>query len=488
MAEDLHVGVVVLARDAGRTLTTALNHLMAELRSRTDQLIVVDNGSADDTFAVAKSWASREAALATTLIRYAEPAGTGAVRKDVYGLAISRGIDVLVQVDAERVDATMSLATLLKPVLRGECDAVTAPAPPVGRAVTWLQQRVLGIRLNDPAAGFGVVNLRSLRSLPLEFNADGPEFDSQLLAQLVNAGRRVLAAPADGRPSTAALTWRESLRCGLAISTYWLARRGFGDTPWLPSGAEYAFKQADDTSHAAILRLVAGRSQARVLDLGCSGGLLAERLRAAGHHVTGVDFIEIGGARERTDRFVLADLTLGIPTEVGAGYDIVVAGDVIEHLPRPLETLQQIRPLLRPDGELLVSVPNFGHWYSRGRVLFGLFGYDRRGILDSTHLRFFTRASLRRMMTQAGYDIAEERITGLPVAAVSGVDGPRLRTIRRLDGSLIRLWPSLFGYQFVLRARPRRRRAIIVEPPGSLAIEAPRPRVEPKVPSDATAV
>jgi SAM-dependent methyltransferase len=487
VAEEVDVGVVVLARDAGRTLTTALNHVMAEVRSRIDQLIIVDNGSTDDTFAVARAWASREATLSTTLIRYPEPVGTGAVRKDVYGLAISRGVDVLVQVDADRVDATISLSDLLKSVLRGECDAVTAPATRAGRAVTWLQQRVLGTQLNDPAAGFGVVSLRSLRSLPLEFNADGPDFDSQLLVQLVNAGRRVLPAPARGRRSAATLTWRESLRCAVAVGTYWLARRGFGDPPWLPSAAEYAFKQADDTSHAAILQLFTGRAQARVLDLGCSGGLLAEHLRAAGHHVTGVDFIEIAGARERTDRFVLADLTQGIPVEVGAGYDIVVAGDVIEHLPRPLETLQQIRPLLRPDGELLVSVPNFGHWYARGRVLFGLFGYDRRGILDSTHLRFFTRGSLRRMIGQAGYDIAEERITGLPVAAVSGVDGPRLRAIRRLDGGLIRLWPSLFGYQFVLRATPRRRRAIIVEPPACLAIEAPRPRAEVLVPSDAVA-
>jgi SAM-dependent methyltransferase len=267
-----------------------------------------------------------------------------------------------------------------------------------------------------------------------------------------------------------------------------LANRGFGDAPWLPSGAEYAFKQAEGTSHSAILQLLAGRSHAQVLDLGCSGGLLSEHLREAGHHVTGVDFIEIAGARDRTDRFVLADLAHGIPAEVGTGYDVVVAGDVIEHLPRPLETLQQIRALLRPEGELLVSVPNFGHWYARGRVLFGRFGYDRRGILDSTHLRFFTRASLRRALGHAGFDVAEERITGLPVSAVSTVDGPRLSLIRRVDCWLIRVWPALFGYQFVVRATPRRRRVIIVEPPPCLAIEAPAPRVElDLVPSGADA-
>ena len=100
-------------------------------------------------------------------------------------------------------------------------------------------------------------------------------------------------------------------------------------------------------------------------------------------------------------------------------------------------------------------MPNFGHWYPRGRVALGLFGYDRRGILDDTHLRFFTRSSLRRLVRNAGFDIAEERATGLPLGLVtSPTDSGKLGVARSVDQALVRARPTLFGYQFVLRLVP----------------------------------
>ena len=83
--------------------------------------------------------------------------------------------------------------------------------------------------------------------------------------------------------------------------------------------------------------------------------------------------------------------------------------------------------MLRPGGQLLLSVPNFAHWYPRTRVALGMFGYDRRGILDDTHLRFFTRAMLRRLVRSSGFDILEERATGLRPGSISEADGLRLR-------------------------------------------------------------
>ena len=159
--------------------------------------------------------------------------------------------------------------------------------------------------------------------------------------------------------------------------------------------------------------------------------------------------------RDRTDRFFLADLEDGIPAEVGDRFDVVVAGDVVEHLARPVTLLKDIRAVLRPGGQLLLSVPNFGHWYPRVRVATGLFGYDRRGILDATHLHFFTRSTLRRTVRAAGFDIVEESATGLPLGAIGGDDaGAPVRALQRLDAVLVRVRPTLFGYQHVLRLVP----------------------------------
>jgi 2-polyprenyl-3-methyl-5-hydroxy-6-metoxy-1,4-benzoquinol methylase len=159
----------------------------------------------------------------------------------------------------------------------------------------------------------------------------------------------------------------------------------------------------------------------------------------------------------------MASLEDGIPAEAGDGFDIVVAADVIEHLRRPAEVLRDMRRVLRPGGQVLLSVPNFAHWYPRARVSLGMFGYDGKGILDETHLRFFTRATLRRMVRASGFDILEEQATGLPLRTISGADGRDLRVTRRVDRALVRARPTLFGYQFVLRLTPHAEEAVHVE-------------------------
>ena len=83
-----------------------------------------------------------------------------------------------------------------------------------------------------------------------------------------------------------------------------------------------------------------------------------------------------------------------------------------------------------------------------------MFDYDRRGILDQTHLRFFSRRSLLRTVRSSGLEVEEIRYTGLPFDVLSPHPSLTSRAARRLDRLLVRLRPTLFGYQFVLRMRP----------------------------------
>jgi SAM-dependent methyltransferase len=177
---------------------------------------------------------------------------------------------------------------------------------------------------------------------------------------------------------------------------------------------------------------------------------LAEALRAQGHEVVGVDLAEEPGVRARMDRFVQADLEQGLPEAVGDGFDVVVAADVIEHVRRPEGLLSEMAHRLRPGGTLIASVPNISHWYPRGRTALGLFDYDQRGILDATHLRFFTRRSFVRTVRQAGLEPVARRHTGLPFDALGvGTDRSVGRFAALIDRTLVRLWPTMFAYQFV---------------------------------------
>jgi hypothetical protein len=107
----------------------------------------------------------------------------------------------------------------------------------------------------------------------------------------------------------------------------------------------------------------------------------------------------------------------------------------------------------------VLSVPNFGHWYSRLRVALGAFDYDRRGILDETHLRFFSRSSLRRMIRNAGYDLLELRSTGSPFVQLAGA-GAAAGAASALSRTLVGLRPTLFGYQYVARLTPHAQEVI----------------------------
>ena len=211
-------------------------------------------------------------------------------------------------------------------------------------------------------------------------------------------------------------------------------------------------RTASDSSHGQILAALSKRPPSRILDLGCSGGLLSEQMRRLGHHVTSVDVVELPEIHDRVDRFIRADLDQGLPDEFARvrPYDVAVCADVLEHVREPEQLLEQIREVLVPRGALIASVPNFGHWYSRTRTALGLFDYDQRGILDRGHVRFFTRRSFTRRLNRAGFEVMRLAATGLPLEVLArGRGGAGRRTLAAIDRASVTAWPTLFGYQFV---------------------------------------
>lgn len=140
----------------------------------------------------------------------------------------------------------------------------------------------------------------------------------------------------------------------------------------------------------------------------------------------------------------------------------MICADVLEHLRTPDKLLNELLSLVDERGMVVASVPNFGHWYPRLRVLFGKFDYDARGILDQSHLRFFTKKSFSKMAKTAGYDIRKVWLTGTPFEVMLRGAPKRkfswsgfLRFLAFFDRILCRLRGTLFAYQFVFEFTPR---------------------------------
>jgi SAM-dependent methyltransferase len=203
-----------------------------------------------------------------------------------------------------------------------------------------------------------------------------------------------------------------------------------------------------NNSHTLLheLATVSGKPGLRILEVGCSSGYLGASLMAKGHHVTGV---EPDPASARVASGVLAQVWNGglddyFAAHPEARFDVLIFGDVLEHMLDPA-----------PGGHVAISLPNVAHGSVRAMLLSGRFDYHDRGILDRTHLRFFTRGSIAQMLADAGLALDCMFQVSVPVDAVGteyamALDRELVTAVELLSDND----PSGHAFQYVLLARP----------------------------------
>jgi 2-polyprenyl-3-methyl-5-hydroxy-6-metoxy-1,4-benzoquinol methylase len=464
------IGILVVAYNAASTLASVLDRIPQSFRSRITQVFVCDDASDDATYLVGLGYKQVASDLPLTVIRHPENLGYGGNQKAGYRLAIEHDLDIIVLLHGDGQYAPECLAEIVAPLERGECAAVLGSRMMVkgdalkggmplykyvgNRILTRFENAVLGTSLSEFHSGYRAYSVRALAQIPFERDSDGFNFDTQIIIQLLDAGGRIVEVPIPTYYGDE-ICYVDGLKYARDVTgdviRYRLSKLGFLNDQLGHVPEDYRIKEGEDSSHALILRWLEQLPPRRVLDLGCSGGLLSRRVRALGHHVTAADIVELPQVRDRVDRFVCADLDHGLPQElIELGpFDVVLAADVLEHLREPWRLLEQIRDVIGERGVLIASVPNFGHWYARARTALGLFDYDQRGVLDRGHLRFFTRRSFIRQLRDAGFRITRQESTGLPLEILTRGDGRLVRTLRQLDRLAVAARPTLFGYQFV---------------------------------------
>jgi methionine biosynthesis protein MetW len=196
----------------------------------------------------------------------------------------------------------------------------------------------------------------------------------------------------------------------------------------------------------------------RVLDVGCGTGVITEIIQ--NQRSASIVGIEPDAARARLARQRGLDAHEGYLTaefvEQHGPFDYVVFADVLEHLSDPAAVVQVAKLGLKPGGAVVVSTPNVAHWFVRVGLLCGHFDYQESGIMDATHLRWFTRRTIREFFERQGFEVTALSHTvniGLPDYARRAPWRwlrPGLR--RRVVGRLAAAQPGLFGCQHIVRA------------------------------------
>jgi 2-polyprenyl-3-methyl-5-hydroxy-6-metoxy-1,4-benzoquinol methylase len=211
-----------------------------------------------------------------------------------------------------------------------------------------------------------------------------------------------------------------------------------------------------DNPRPDIERLVEPHGRA-VLDVGCGAGVLGLALKAAGaSEVAGIEFDGASArlAEKRLDAFVHGDVgSVELPFYRGQ-FDYLIFADVLEHLPDPEAVLQRVLPFMKPDGRVVVSVPNMRFLPVLLKLIFDRWSYTDAGVRDRTHLRIFTRRSLVRMLRSQGLSVERlERNYRLfeDQSEIGRLGEVATRVVRRVIGPL--LLRDLMAVQFIAVAR-----------------------------------
>jgi 2-polyprenyl-3-methyl-5-hydroxy-6-metoxy-1,4-benzoquinol methylase len=324
-----------------------------------------------------------------------------------------------------------------------------------------MQNRLLGTTLSEFHSGYRVYSVSALKGIPFDRNANVFHFDTEIIIQLVIAGKRIKEIPiptyygdeicrVDGLKYGFSVI-KASLQARLQSIHLFYDRR-FDCAP-IEEGQRYPSKVEFDSTHSRVVDLVP--IGARVLDLGSGMGAVGAALKDTKLcFVTGCD-AERGALTWKFDHFFVADLNQGLPNVAGHSFDYILVLDVIEHLSSPEDFLDQLRALAAETGaRVILTTANIGFIVMRLSLLLGRFEYGKRGILDLTHTRLFTFNTLRRAMLAAGFDVEHSEGVVVPMPFIFGTS--RVSNILlRMNRWLVRLRPTLFGFQILMVAKPR---------------------------------
>jgi 2-polyprenyl-3-methyl-5-hydroxy-6-metoxy-1,4-benzoquinol methylase len=475
----MRIGILIVAYNAVGTLVSVLRRIPHSVWEQIEEVAVFDDASRDSTYELAVGYKTLSDAYKLQIFKNERNLGYGGNQKAGYRYFMEKGFDAVVLLHGDGQYAPEILHHLYHPIVAGNADAVLGSRmmPDYGgalrgrmplykyvgnRILTTLENRGLGMKLTEFHSGYRAYSLDAVRRIEMSAMTDDFHFDTEMIIKLHHQGFRIQEVPIPTYYGDE-ICYVNGLRYAFDVvravqrykSTVRSARR-------FPEFAEYfiryPLKESAYSSHSIVARHVGPNQD--VLDVGCGEGYFAAAMALEGNNVTGIDIIPAPRHREAFATYVCADLNDGFAHVFGrlgkAAFDRILMLDVLQQLADPEPLLQRSISLLKRNGQVIVSLPNVANVTTRLGLLFGRFEYSDRGILDHSHVRFFTRRTARTLLRRAGFTIVSERASVMPLEFVFDLASNTLvmRAMNRILAFFTALFPTLLGYQWIFVARP----------------------------------
>ncbi len=475
------IGILIVTYNAVTTLTKVLKRITPNVWKNVEEIAVFDDASQDDTYELAVGLKALRGLPKLHVLKHEKNLGYGGNQKAGYRYFIEKGFDIVVLLHGDGQYAPEILAHLYNAIVKGEADAVfgsrmmkTYGGPLKGgmplykyvgnRILSVFENRSLGLNLTEFHSGYRAYSLDALRQIDFTGMTDDFHFDTEIIIKLHHQRFVISETPIPTYYGTE-LCYVNGMKYARdvfkAVRRYKKTIRGAGRFPEFQEYfVHYPTKRSRYSSHYYAHKMVGANQD--VLDIGCGEGFLAAELSKSGNRVTGVDILPQASESTVLEAYYRADLEEGLDSVVerlnGKKFSAILLLDVLEHLRFPERILEPCHRLLRPGGRIIVSVPNIANITICLMLLSGRFDYTERGILDKTHLRFFTRRTARGLLKGAGYRVIDEKMTVIPIELALGLStkGIVFKVLNRCLGLVTRLLPGLFGYQTILVATSSR--------------------------------
>ncbi|HMP71837.1 MAG TPA: bifunctional glycosyltransferase/class I SAM-dependent methyltransferase [Kiritimatiellia bacterium] len=480
MSSPPKVGIFIIAFNAASHIQKTLSRIAPETWDLVEEAFIVDDCSTDETVNLALEVSAAYPKL--RVMRNRTNRRYGGNQKFGYQYAIDRGLDVVVMLHADGQYAPEELPRMIDPLIEGRADVVIGSrmierenALKGGMPrykyhgniiLTWIENRCSGMNLSEFHSGYRAYSTAFLRRIPFWQNSDEWHFDTQILLQAHAVEARIHEFPIPtyyGDEICHVNGIAYAANCIAEVGKFWLHRKG------LMYGRNYDLKRDptshytekfDDpySSHSQLWGWLSGQQLegARILELGVGDASLTRKLHGAGAVVDGVEISPVAAeaARPYCRTVRTGDLNRIDDLGLDQDYDMVIAADVLEHLVDPEYVLSVLKRLVKTDGLILVSLPNFVNLYVRINVLLGRLPLHSKGILDRTHLHLYTLSSMGKMLVKTGWQLERRDVTNIPLILVFPFMSKGIfRIIPWMLRLFTRLLPGLLGYQGLFLAR-----------------------------------